>query len=242
MRCRTCWCAKRSVVRSPDHHYVPTAEGFGAAVRAGLGWGMFPEQLPHRRWPTARSSGSPMCTSMCRCSGSAGSWKPVVRPSLTPWSRPPLVCVGTGISWHPTRSDILRRWSFRGRQQAAPPVPARHDARGGWRRVARCAHLRHELDLRRVGLPRRGGVPLRGAVPAFDRSVNVNSSATELPTLTGTRSAHQSRGLPCALPLVQADETAARGDLAFEEALSPDLLADLRRGRPAISEPELGDR
>ncbi len=26
-------------------HYVPTAEGFGAAVRAGLGWGMFPEQL-----------------------------------------------------------------------------------------------------------------------------------------------------------------------------------------------------
>ena len=30
-------------------HYVPTAEGFGAAVRAGLGWGMYPEQLaaPH---------------------------------------------------------------------------------------------------------------------------------------------------------------------------------------------------
>jgi LysR family transcriptional regulator (chromosome initiation inhibitor) len=26
-------------------HYVPTAEGFGAAVRAGLGWGTFPEQL-----------------------------------------------------------------------------------------------------------------------------------------------------------------------------------------------------
>ena len=26
-------------------HYVPTAEGFGAAVRAGLGWGMFPESL-----------------------------------------------------------------------------------------------------------------------------------------------------------------------------------------------------
>lgn len=24
-------------------HYVPTAEGFGAAVRAGLGWGMFPQ-------------------------------------------------------------------------------------------------------------------------------------------------------------------------------------------------------
>ena len=26
-------------------HYVPTAEGFGAAVRAGLGWGMYPEEL-----------------------------------------------------------------------------------------------------------------------------------------------------------------------------------------------------
>lgn len=26
-------------------HYVPTAEGFAAAVRAGLGWGMYPEQL-----------------------------------------------------------------------------------------------------------------------------------------------------------------------------------------------------
>ena len=26
-------------------HYVPTAEGFGAAVREGLGWGMFPDQL-----------------------------------------------------------------------------------------------------------------------------------------------------------------------------------------------------
>jgi len=26
-------------------HYVPTAEGFGAAARAGLGWGMFPQAL-----------------------------------------------------------------------------------------------------------------------------------------------------------------------------------------------------
>ncbi|WP_422742870.1 LysR family transcriptional regulator ArgP [Mycobacterium sp. WMMD1722] len=26
-------------------HYVPTAEGFGAAVRSGLGWGMYPDQL-----------------------------------------------------------------------------------------------------------------------------------------------------------------------------------------------------
>jgi LysR family transcriptional regulator (chromosome initiation inhibitor) len=30
-------------VRRPVH-YVPTAEGFAAAVRAGLGWGMYPEQ------------------------------------------------------------------------------------------------------------------------------------------------------------------------------------------------------
>jgi LysR family transcriptional regulator (chromosome initiation inhibitor) len=26
-------------------HYVPTAEGFGAALRAGLGWGMYPQKL-----------------------------------------------------------------------------------------------------------------------------------------------------------------------------------------------------
>ncbi len=31
-------------IRRPIH-YIPTAEGFGAAVRAGLGWGMYPEQL-----------------------------------------------------------------------------------------------------------------------------------------------------------------------------------------------------
>ena len=34
---------RRNVARSV--HFVPTAEGFGAAVRAGLGWGMYPEQL-----------------------------------------------------------------------------------------------------------------------------------------------------------------------------------------------------
>jgi len=34
---------RRAVTRSV--HYVPTAEGYGAAVRAGLGWGMYPEQL-----------------------------------------------------------------------------------------------------------------------------------------------------------------------------------------------------
>ncbi|WP_407937601.1 LysR family transcriptional regulator ArgP [Mycolicibacterium novocastrense] len=30
---------------SRPQHFVPTAEGFGAAVEAGLGWGMFPEAL-----------------------------------------------------------------------------------------------------------------------------------------------------------------------------------------------------
>lgn len=34
----------RRTIRRPVH-YIPTAEGFGAAVRAGLGWGMYPEQL-----------------------------------------------------------------------------------------------------------------------------------------------------------------------------------------------------
>ena len=34
---------RRDIVR--PQHFVPTAEGFGSAVRAGLGWGMFPENL-----------------------------------------------------------------------------------------------------------------------------------------------------------------------------------------------------
>jgi LysR family transcriptional regulator (chromosome initiation inhibitor) len=38
---------RRDIVR--PQHLVPTAEGFGAAVRAGVGWGMFPDSLaaPH---------------------------------------------------------------------------------------------------------------------------------------------------------------------------------------------------
>jgi LysR family transcriptional regulator (chromosome initiation inhibitor) len=36
--------AFRRAIARPTH-FVPTAEGFGAAVRAGLGWGMFPEAL-----------------------------------------------------------------------------------------------------------------------------------------------------------------------------------------------------
>jgi len=34
----------RRDIRHP-RHLVPTAEGFGAAVHAGLGWGMFPDSL-----------------------------------------------------------------------------------------------------------------------------------------------------------------------------------------------------
>jgi LysR family transcriptional regulator (chromosome initiation inhibitor) len=37
---------RRHIIRPT--HFVPTAEGFGAAVRAGLGWGMFPQQLAAR--------------------------------------------------------------------------------------------------------------------------------------------------------------------------------------------------
>ena len=36
--------AFRRTITGPVH-YVPTAEGFGAAVRDGLGWGMYPERL-----------------------------------------------------------------------------------------------------------------------------------------------------------------------------------------------------
>ena len=53
--------------------FVPTAEGFGAAVRAGLGWGMYPERLTAPRLADGCSYGSPMRTSTYRCSGSAGS-------------------------------------------------------------------------------------------------------------------------------------------------------------------------
>ena len=46
------WCARRFAVASPDRSTsLPTAEGFAAAVRAGLGWGMFPDSrtAPHLR-------------------------------------------------------------------------------------------------------------------------------------------------------------------------------------------------
>lgn len=36
--------AFRRAITRPTH-FVPTTEGFTAAARAGLGWGMFPEKL-----------------------------------------------------------------------------------------------------------------------------------------------------------------------------------------------------
>jgi LysR family transcriptional regulator (chromosome initiation inhibitor) len=41
---------------TPPTHFVPTAEGFVAAVRSGLGWGMFPEQLADSTKDLARIS------------------------------------------------------------------------------------------------------------------------------------------------------------------------------------------
>jgi len=38
----------RRDIQRPQH-FVPTAEGFGAAVHAGLGWGMFPDSLAEPR-------------------------------------------------------------------------------------------------------------------------------------------------------------------------------------------------
>ena len=72
----------------------------GRPCAPGLGWGMFPDSSRHRTCATARSCGSPMCTSTCRCTGSAGSstarWS---RPSPTPLGRPPKACVGAVSSW-----------------------------------------------------------------------------------------------------------------------------------------------
>ena len=38
---------RRDIMR--PQHFVSTAEGFGAAVLAGLGWGMFPDSLAEPR-------------------------------------------------------------------------------------------------------------------------------------------------------------------------------------------------
>ena len=41
---------RRDIVR--PQHFVPIAEGFGAAVLPGLAWGMFPDRLASPRWST----------------------------------------------------------------------------------------------------------------------------------------------------------------------------------------------
>ena len=67
MHCRTCWCARCFVGTSRGRAFRPDSGRFGAAARAGRGWGMFPDSLaaPHR-W-TARSFECPTRTSTCRC-------------------------------------------------------------------------------------------------------------------------------------------------------------------------------
>jgi hypothetical protein len=54
-------------------HYVPTAKGFGAAVRAGLGWGMYSEQLVAPALANGSFVRISMHNLMYHCSGSAGS-------------------------------------------------------------------------------------------------------------------------------------------------------------------------
>ena len=89
--------AFRRTVAKPVH-YVPTADGFGAAVRAGLGWGMYPEQLAAPPLADGTLPASPMCISMCRCSGSAGSWTARwSRTSRTQCDQPPRICAGTAV-------------------------------------------------------------------------------------------------------------------------------------------------
>ena len=45
---------RRGLGEPPLEHVVPSAEGFSAAVRAGLGWGMIPEGL---EGPAGRGGG-----------------------------------------------------------------------------------------------------------------------------------------------------------------------------------------
>jgi LysR family transcriptional regulator, chromosome initiation inhibitor len=62
---------RRHIAR--PQHFVPTAEGFGGAVRAVLGGACSRTVSPHRIWPADRSCGSRTCISTSRCTGSAGS-------------------------------------------------------------------------------------------------------------------------------------------------------------------------
>jgi DNA-binding transcriptional LysR family regulator len=49
MRCRMNWCARRFAVTLPGRSTSSRLQRDSAAVRAGLGWGMFPDSLaePH---------------------------------------------------------------------------------------------------------------------------------------------------------------------------------------------------
>lgn len=90
-------------------HFVPTADGFGSAVRASLAGACTQSSWQQRRWLTVRSSVSPMCISMCRCIGSAGnSTAESSMPSPAPWSWPPPACRGAVSSW-PAMSSAVQR-------------------------------------------------------------------------------------------------------------------------------------
>lgn len=65
--------AFRRAITRPTH-FVPTTEGFTAAARAGLGWGMFPRSWQHLRLPMDRSYGSATYTSTSLSIGNAGNW------------------------------------------------------------------------------------------------------------------------------------------------------------------------
>jgi hypothetical protein len=62
---------RRDIAR--PQHFVPIAEGFGAAVRNGRGGGCFLIASQRRILTTAHSCGSQMRTSTSRCTGSAGN-------------------------------------------------------------------------------------------------------------------------------------------------------------------------
>jgi DNA-binding transcriptional LysR family regulator len=100
-------------------HYVPTAEGFGAAVRAGAGWGMFPEQLTASalptvlRWSRCPVGGSEAPTPAARSLRRAASQAPV-KPSRRAQGRHRLGSLREGGS-----GSRARPWQLSVRVQAA---------------------------------------------------------------------------------------------------------------------------
>ena len=77
-------------------YFVPAPEGFAAAVRAGLWWGMFPEKLA----VPALADGSFIrisdVTSTCRCSGNAGHSTARLSAGLEKrCGQLPQICAGT---------------------------------------------------------------------------------------------------------------------------------------------------